>query len=94
MQQVLLFTAQNKRLGVKEVCDFLRPFLNFSILRIPFSDSSSSLFARHLISSMASLCCSFPLEAMPILKLLMECAKYLPGGSSEVSTCLAKEKKG
>ncbi|KAG6720020.1 hypothetical protein I3842_03G037400 [Carya illinoinensis] len=75
--------AQNKRLGMVEVCEFLRPFLNYSILRIPFSDSSSSLFARHLVSSIASLSCSFPLEAMPILKLLMECTKYLPQKNSE-----------
>ncbi|KAG2714612.1 hypothetical protein I3760_03G035700 [Carya illinoinensis] len=75
--------AQNKRLGMVEVCEFLRPFLNYSILRIPFLDSSSSLFARHLVSSIASLSCSFPLEAMPILKLLMECTKYLPQKNSE-----------
>ncbi|KAG7985679.1 hypothetical protein I3843_03G038900 [Carya illinoinensis] len=83
VKQVLLFMAQNKRLGMVEVCEFLRPFLNYSILRIPFSDSSSSLFARHLVSSIASLSCSFPLEAMPILKLLMECTKYLPQKNSE-----------
>ncbi|KAE8021495.1 hypothetical protein FH972_007379 [Carpinus fangiana] len=77
MQQVLLFMAQNKQLGMVEVCEFLRPFLNYSILRIPFSDSSSSLFARHLISSMASLCCLFPDEAMQVLELLMKCIKYL-----------------
>jgi len=72
MQQVLLFMSQNKRLGMVEVCEFLRPFLNYSIMRIPFSDLSSSLFVRHLISSMASLCCLFPHEAMPVLELLME----------------------
>lgn len=90
VQQVLLFMAQNKRLGMVKLCEFLRPFLNYSILRIPFSDSSSSLFARHLVSSMASLSCSFPLEAIPILKLLMECTKYLPRKNSEVSTSPAK----
>jgi hypothetical protein len=85
MQQVLLFMAQNKQLGMVEVCEFLRPFLNYSILRIPFSDSSSSLFARHLISSMASLCCLFPDEAMQVLELLMECIKYLARRNLEVS---------
>lgn len=83
--QVLLFMAQNKQLGMVAVCEFLRPFLNYFILRIPVSDSSSSLFARHIISSMASLCCSYPLEAMPVFKLLMECIKFLPCKNSEVS---------
>jgi hypothetical protein len=85
MQQVLLFMSQNKRLGMVEVCEFLRPFLNYSIMRIPFSDLSSSLFVRHLISSMASLCCLFPHEAMPVLELLMECIKYLARRNLEVS---------
>ncbi|KAJ6965744.1 hypothetical protein NC652_003584 [Populus alba x Populus x berolinensis] len=76
VQQVLLFLGQNRRLGMVEICEFLRPFLNFSILRVPFSNSSSSLFARQLISSMASFCCSFPDEAIPVLKLLIGCLKH------------------
>ncbi|OVA20781.1 protein of unknown function DUF3730 [Macleaya cordata] len=77
VQQVLLFIVRNKAIGFVEVCEFLRPFLNFSILRIPFSDSSSS-FARHMISSIASLCCSFPTESLPVIKLLVGCLKYFP----------------
>ncbi|KAK9272918.1 hypothetical protein L1049_003297 [Liquidambar formosana] len=84
VQQVLLFMAQNKRFGMVEVCEYLRPFLNFSILRIPFSDlSSSSSFVRQLISSLASLFCSFPYEAMPIFELLMGCLKYFPRKNAE-----------
>lgn len=86
VQQVLLLMAHNKQLGMVEICEFLRPFLNYSILTIPFSDSSSSMFARHLISSMASLCCSFSLEALPVFKLLTEGLKYSPCTNSEVST--------
>ncbi|WCJ21056.1 ARM repeat superfamily protein [Euphorbia peplus] len=84
VQQVLQFMAhrKNKPLGMVQVCDFLRPFLNFSVLRIPFSDSSSSLFARQLISSMASFCCSFPVDAIPVLKLLMASLKLLPHKNS------------
>ncbi|KAI3970453.1 hypothetical protein MKX01_024100 [Papaver californicum] len=81
VQQVLLFIVTNKNLvGFGKVCEFLKPFLNFVILRIPFSSSGSDLasFAKHLISSIASLCCSFLSEAMPIIKLLMECLKYFP----------------
>lgn len=85
MEQVLLFMAQNKRYGIVKVCDFLRPFLNFSILRISLSNSTSSSFVRHLISSMASLGCSFHDEAMPILKLLVQCLKYYPCHNAEVS---------
>ena len=84
MQQVLLFMAQNRQLGMVEVCKFLRPFLCYSILRIPFSENSS-MFARRLVSSVASLCCSIPLDAMPVLKLLTECLQYIPHKSSEVS---------
>ncbi|KAI8028996.1 Protein RST1 [Camellia lanceoleosa] len=77
VQQVLLLMAQNKRLGMVEVCEFLRPFLNHSILRIPVSNSFS-MFMKDLISSMASMCCSSPLEAMPVFKLLVGCLNYFP----------------
>ncbi|PON84247.1 Armadillo-type fold containing protein [Trema orientale] len=83
VQQVLLLVAHNKQLGMVEICDFLRPFLHYSILRIPFSGSPSSMFARHLISSMASLCCSFTMEAVPVFKLLTEGLKYAPCTNSE-----------
>ncbi|XP_068334570.1 protein RST1 [Pyrus communis] len=82
VQQVLLFVAKNKQLGMVEICDFLRPFLNYSILRIPFSETSA-LFARHLISSTASLCCSIPLEALPVLKMLTDCLVLVPHNNSE-----------
>ncbi|CAI0456219.1 unnamed protein product [Linum tenue] len=83
VQQVLLFMAKSRGLGMDEVCAFLRPLLNFSVLRLPFSDSSSSLFARRLISSVASCCCSFPNEGIAILKLLIDCLKYLPHKTSD-----------
>lgn len=85
VQQVLLFFGQNRRSGMVEICEFLRPFLNFWILRVPFSNSSSSLFARQLISSMASFCCSFPDEAIPVLKLLIGCLKHASHKNSDVS---------
>ncbi|KAI3997834.1 hypothetical protein MKX01_036304 [Papaver californicum] len=81
VRQVLLFIVTNKNLvGFGKVCEFLKPFLNFVIMRIPFSSSGLDLvsFAKHLISLIASLCCSFFSEAMPIIKLLMECLKYFP----------------
>ncbi|KAL9292968.1 Protein RST1 [Arabidopsis thaliana] len=84
LHQVSLFVMHNRRLGMVGVCEFLEPFLNFTILRIPLSDSSSSLFARELISSMASLCCSSRHEALPIFRLLMRCLKYIPGNNLEV----------
>ncbi|KAG5254553.1 protein RST [Salix suchowensis] len=83
VQQVLLFFGQNRRLGMVEICEFLRPFLNFSILHVPFSNSSSSLFTRQLISSMASFCCSFPDEAIPVLKLLIGCLKHASHKNSD-----------
>ncbi|XP_050381377.1 protein RST1 isoform X2 [Argentina anserina] len=82
VQQILLFMAQNRQLGMVEVCKFLRPLLNYSILRIPFSENSS-VFARRLVSSLASLCCSFPHDAMPVFKLLTQCLDYVPHKRSE-----------
>ncbi|XP_042487971.1 protein RST1-like isoform X3 [Macadamia integrifolia] len=82
VQQVLLLIAQNKRTGLVKVCKFLRPFLNFSILRVSSSASSFS-FTRLLVSSIASLSCSFPFEAMPIVKLMMEGFKYFPRKNAE-----------
>ncbi|KAJ8775089.1 hypothetical protein K2173_020093 [Erythroxylum novogranatense] len=78
VHQVLLLMAQNRELGMVEVSEFLRPFLSFSILLVPFSDLSASLFLRELISSMASFCCSYPCEAIPVLKLLARSISYLP----------------
>ncbi|XP_031286525.1 protein RST1-like isoform X1 [Pistacia vera] len=82
VQQVLLFMTQTKQLGMVEVCEFLRPFFNFSILRIPFSDSLSTLFVRQLVTSVSSICCSFPNDAMPVFKLLIGCLKYFPHKNS------------
>ncbi|KAJ1389506.1 hypothetical protein SESBI_38241 [Sesbania bispinosa] len=83
LQQVLLFMLQNKRLGMVHVCEFLRPLLNFSTIKLLVSESSSSSFGMQLVSSMASFCCSFPYESMPVFKLLMGCLKYIPHKTSE-----------
>ncbi|XP_039008484.1 protein RST1 isoform X2 [Hibiscus syriacus] len=83
VNQILLFMEKNKGLGMMEVCEFLRPFLNFSILRMNFSDSSLFLFGRQLISSMASFCCSIPNQSLPIFISLINCLKYFPPKSLE-----------
>ncbi|CAA7046600.1 unnamed protein product [Microthlaspi erraticum] len=93
LHQISLFVMHNRRLGMVGVCEFLEPFLNFTILRIPFADSSPSLFARELVSSMASLCCSCRHEALPVFRLLMRCLKFIPGRNSEDSrnfSCIVK----
>ncbi|XP_010514478.1 PREDICTED: protein RST1-like isoform X3 [Camelina sativa] len=93
LHQVSLFVMHNRRLGMVGVCEFLEPFLNFTVLRIPLADSSSSLFARELISSMASLCCSSSQEALPIFRLLLRCLKYIPGKNLEDNrnfSCIVK----
>ncbi|KAG8502742.1 hypothetical protein CXB51_000661 [Gossypium anomalum] len=83
VNQVLLFMAKNKGLGMVEVCEFLRHFLIYSILRMNASDSSLFLFARQLITSMASFCCSIPNQALPIFKALIHFLKYFPLKSLE-----------
>jgi len=88
LQQVLLFMLQNKQVGMVRVCEFLRPLLNVSIIKLLVSESSSSLFAMQLVSSMVTFCCSFPHESMPVFKLLIECLKYLPHEGSEVSVVM------
>ncbi|KAL3526395.1 hypothetical protein ACH5RR_011051 [Cinchona calisaya] len=77
VQQVCMFMVKNKHLGMTEVCDFLRPFLNYSIIRMPVLESFRS-FVTSLVSSMASLTCSFPSEAIPLIKLLMGCLRFFP----------------
>ncbi|CAN0875161.1 Protein RST1 [Linum grandiflorum] len=83
VQQVLMFMAKDRGLGMVDACEFLRPLLNFSVLSLPFSDSLSSLFARRLISSMASFCCSFPDDGIPILRLLVGGLKFLQRETSD-----------
>ncbi|KAL5079753.1 hypothetical protein RYX36_008174 [Vicia faba] len=83
LQQVLLFMLQNKHLGMVQVCEFLKPLLDFPIIRLLGSESPSSSFGLQLVSSMASFCCSCPSESMPVLMLLTECLKYLPHETSE-----------
>ncbi|KAL9254781.1 RST1-like protein [Drosera capensis] len=75
-QEVLLFVAHCRQYGMKKVCKFLRPLLMFSILRVPFLDAPSYSFTRRLVSSLASLACTFPSEAMPLLMLLNDCLGY------------------
>ncbi|XP_071712037.1 protein RST1 [Rutidosis leptorrhynchoides] len=82
VRQVLIFTMQNRHLGMDGVCDFLRPFLNFLVIQMSSSDTMS-LFARNLLSSIASLCCCFPDEALPVFKLLMRCCKHMRCNSAE-----------
>lgn len=84
VQQVLLFIVQNKRFGMVEVCDFLRSFMYFSIIRKPYS-ASLSMFLKDLITSMVSMCCSFPLEALPLIKLLVGCLKSFTAVEADVS---------
>lgn len=94
LQQVLLFMLQNKHLGMVQVCEFVKPLLDFSIIRLLGSESPSSSFGLQLVSSMASFCCSCPSESMPVLKLLMGCLKYLPHETSEVSLLILRRSIG
>ncbi|KAJ4765519.1 Protein RST1 [Rhynchospora pubera] len=71
IRQVSLFIVHNKTGGVKEVGRFLKPILMFSVLR-----KSSLVFARDLISSVATIACSLKEEAL--LSLLIGCLKYFP----------------
>ncbi|XP_009612558.1 protein RST1 isoform X3 [Nicotiana tomentosiformis] len=91
VQQVIIFIVQSKHLGMVEVCEFLVPVLNYSIVRMPSSVSVSS-FIRSLISSLAGLCCSIPGEAIPIIELLIGRLKFFPRNNSEdftnISHCL------
>ncbi|CAN4082408.1 unnamed protein product [Withania somnifera] len=91
VQQVLIFIMQSKHLGMVEVFEFLLPFLNSSIVRMPSSVSVSS-FIRSLISSLAGLCCSIPGEAVPVIKILIGRLKFFPCHNAEdftnISHCL------
>ncbi|CAI9111482.1 OLC1v1011710C1 [Oldenlandia corymbosa var. corymbosa] len=83
VQQLGLFMVKNKHLGMDAVCDFLRPFLNYSIIQMSVLVRFRS-FVRSLVTSLASLCCSFSSEAVPVIKLLMECLKFFPSRDPEL----------
>ncbi|KAK4774399.1 hypothetical protein SAY86_009334 [Trapa natans] len=78
VHQILLFMVQKYQVDMLKVCEFLRPFLSFSVLRIPLSDFMAASFVRHLLTSMTSICCSLPDESIPVFKILMGCIKYYP----------------
>ncbi|KAI3474914.1 hypothetical protein Pfo_030225 [Paulownia fortunei] len=85
VKQVIIFMMKCKHLGMEAVCEFLGPFLNYSIIKVPISGSSSA-FVRNLVSTMAAFCCSFPQEAIPIIKLLTGRLKYFPFNNAEEVT--------
>ncbi|KAK4417800.1 protein RST1 [Sesamum alatum] len=85
VRQVIIFMTKCKHLGMEAVCDFLGPFLNYSIIKVPTS-SPGSAFVRNLMSTMAAFCCSFPLEAVPIIRLLTGRLKYFPSNNAEEVT--------
>ncbi|GER29503.1 ARM repeat superfamily protein [Striga asiatica] len=86
VKQVIMFIMKCKHLGMEAVCDFLGTFLNYSIIKVPIA-SYSSAFVRELVSTMAAFCCSFPQEAIPIMKMLTRCLSFFPcKNAEEVST--------
>ncbi|KAL3813814.1 hypothetical protein ACJIZ3_015082 [Penstemon smallii] len=86
VKQVILFIMKCKHLGMEAVCEFLGPFLNYSIITVSTSGSRSA-FVRNLISTTTAFCCSFPLEAIALIKMLMGRLKYFScKNADEVST--------
>lgn len=84
VREVVLFIIKCKYLGMEAVSEFLGPFLNYSVIQVPISGSSST-YVRNLVSTMAAFCCSSPEETIPIIKLLTGRLKYIPCKSAEVS---------
>ncbi|CAA0828535.1 Protein RST1 [Striga hermonthica] len=88
VKQVIMLIMKCKHLGMEAVCDFLGPFLNYSITKVPVA-SSSSAFVRELVSTMAAFCCSFPQEAIPIMKMLTRCLSFFPCKNAEEVTTVS-----
>uniref|UniRef100_A0A1D1Z387 Uncharacterized protein KIAA1797 n=1 Tax=Anthurium amnicola TaxID=1678845 RepID=A0A1D1Z387_9ARAE len=86
-RQVLLFIVHNRLVGMEAVSEFIRPFLVFSILMIP-SSAHASMFAKDLVSNLASLSCSLPTEAIAIIRLLTGCLEYFPISNEVGFKCL------
>ncbi|XP_042027869.1 protein RST1 isoform X2 [Salvia splendens] len=82
VKQVVLFIMKSRYLGMEAVCEFLGPFLNYSVIQVPISGSSST-YLRNLVSTMAAFCCSSPEETIPIIKLLTGLLKYIPCKNAE-----------
>ncbi|KAL3624271.1 hypothetical protein CASFOL_033087 [Castilleja foliolosa] len=85
VKQVIIFIMKCKHLGMEAVCEFLVPFLNYSIINTPIT-SPSSTFLRNLVSTMVGFCCSYPQETIPIFKLLTGCLKFFPCKNAEEVT--------
>ncbi|KAL1831410.1 hypothetical protein ACET3Z_001061 [Daucus carota] len=79
VKQVVLFMVSNKSIGMLQVCEFLSSFFNFMTIRMSHFNS----FCRALVSSVASLCCSYPLDALPVMKLLVKCLRFCPSKDEE-----------
>ncbi|GJR02144.1 armadillo-like helical domain-containing protein, partial [Tanacetum coccineum] len=60
-----------------------RPFSNFVVIQMS-SSATMSLFARNLLSSVASLCCSFSEDSLPVFKMLTRCCKFIRCNSAEL----------
>ncbi|KAL1537101.1 protein RST1 isoform X1 [Salvia divinorum] len=82
VKEVVLFIIKCKYLGMEAVCEFLGPFLNYSVIQMPISGSCST-YLRNLVSTMAAFCCSSPEETIPIIKLLTGRLKYIPCKNAE-----------
>ncbi|GAA0184312.1 hypothetical protein LIER_31600 [Lithospermum erythrorhizon] len=82
VQQVLAFVTQSSHARIEEICEFLRPFLNYAIVQVTVSVSFLS-FLQKLIPAMSSLCCSLPGKSIPIIKFLMSSLKFFPCKNSE-----------
>ncbi|KAL6518807.1 hypothetical protein OROHE_017560 [Orobanche hederae] len=88
VKQVTIFIMKCKHLGMEAVCEFLGPFLNYSIIKVPVT-SASSTFVRNLVSTMAAFCCFLPQEAIPIIKLLTGRLKFFPCKNAEEVTVVS-----
>ncbi|XP_073296090.1 protein RST1 [Primulina huaijiensis] len=82
VKQVVLFILKCKHLGMEAVCEFLGPFLNYLVVKVPVMGHSSA-FVRSLFSTILAFCCSFPQEAIPIVNLLSERLKYFSCKNAE-----------
>ncbi|KAL9224942.1 hypothetical protein vseg_000919 [Gypsophila vaccaria] len=83
LQQVLLLVVDAEKCRFSEVCNYIRPLLTFSMLRVSSSGSSLTPFLSLLIASLMSTWCSSLHNMYILFDMLIECLRCFPFGGAE-----------
>ncbi|KAK9734980.1 hypothetical protein RND81_04G175300 [Saponaria officinalis] len=83
LQQVLLLVVNAEKRRFGEVCNYIRPLLTYSMLRVCSSGSSLKPFLSLLVSSLMSVWCSSHHDMYILFDMLIGCLRCFPFGGAE-----------